>query len=78
MTGIKMNYKEIKNVGVEDWQAEAAALQKIRSVMWRANFRGSPRIRREKNEEMKTIKDDMMAMKSGKMRSNLRIIKILD
>lgn len=46
--------------------------------MWRANFRGSPRIQREKNEEMKIIKDDMMAMKSGKMRSNLRIIKVLD
>lgn len=46
--------------------------------MWRANFRGSPRTRREKKEEMKTTEDDMIARKSGKMRSNLRITKIVD
>ena len=78
MTEIKMNYKEIKNVGVEGWQVEEAALQKIRSVMWRQISEGLPGFREKKNEEMKTIKDDMIAMKSGEMRSNLRIIEILD
>ena len=46
--------------------------------MWRQISEGLPGFREKKNEEMKTIKDDMIAMKSGEMRSNLRIIEILD